>query len=571
MTGYRVALARLSDPLLGLAALLICVPVITVVYHLTLPAGETWGHLAATVLPRYVQNTLWLMLAVGIGTLIGGVGTAWLVVMCRFPGRRLFEWALILPLAMPTYVIAYVYTDFFQVSGPVQTAIRALTGWSARDYWFPEIRSLGGAMVLFSLTLYPYVYLAARAAFVQQCACVLEAGRTLGCSPGAAFSRIALPMARPALAAGVALVLMETLAEFGAVSYFGVQTFTTGIYRAWFSLGDRVAAAQLSTMLLAFVVMLLLVEHLTRRGARYFDTSRQVRALSRYELAGWRRWAATGFCLVPVVLGFALPAGILVGLAWDGAAGQIGARSLVLISNSVTLAAVTAVLAVGLGLMLAYGMRRSTAAIPQAAGRVAGLGYAIPGSIVAVGVLIPAAAFDNALDGWLRQTFGISTGLLLTGSIAALVFAYLVRFLAVSLRTIQGGLERITPSMDAAAATLGAGRLRTLARVHVPMLRGSLLAAFLLVFVDVMKELPATLIMRPFNYDTLAVQTYNLAADERLAEAAVPALAIVLVGLIPVIMLSNLIARSRTGHGQTRQAAPPAAGPLSPAGLAPAE
>lgn len=524
--------------------ILIGVPVVTVLAHLFIPSSGVWPHLAATVLPGYVANSLWLMIGVGLGTLLVGTATAWLIVMTEFPGRKLLEWLLILPLAAPAYVIAYAYTDFLQVSGPVQSLLRDLTGWTAQDYGFPPIRSLGGAIFVFIFALYPYVYLTARAAFLQQCESAVEAARTLGCTNWSAFRRVALPMARPALAAGVTLALMETLADFGAVSYFGVQTFTTGIYRTWFSFGDRVAAAQLASLLLAFIAVLLLIERRSRRGARYDQGRAQMRASAVTRLVGLRAMLAQAVCALPVLFGFLLPTGILLALLLTHEGGLSRGYG-ALIGNTVTLAAITAVLAVGLALAIVYALRLGGGLAVQATARLAALGYAIPGSIIAVGVLIPFAAFDSAMDNVMRETFGVSTGLLLSGGIAAMVFAYLVRFLAVSQQTLQAGMDRITPSMEAAAATLGASRLRILARVHAPMLRGSLLTAALLVFVEVMKELPATLIMRPFNFDTLAVRAHNLAADERLAEAALPALTIVLVGLVPVYILSRLIAASR--------------------------
>ena len=554
LTGLRRHIPA-NSLLLLLVAGLIGLPVLTVAAHVFLPSEGSWAHLATTVLPGYAMNSLWLLVGVGTGTLILGTGTAWLATMYVFPGRRLFEWALILPLAAPAYVLAYAYTDFLDVAGPVQGLLRAMTGWQASDYGFPPIRSLGGAIAIFIFALYPYVYLAARAAFLEQGAVVLEAGRTLGCTPRRAFRRIALPMARPALAAGVALALMETLADFGAVSYFGVQTFTTGIYRTWFSLGDRVAAAQLASLLLAVIALLLFAERASRRRARYFETSRRTRRLAAQPLGGWRGWIAAAVCAMPLVLGFLLPAGILLSLAIDGGVAAIGARYPEMVRNSLTLAALTAGLAVAIALALSYGVRVGQSAAGRLAVRLASLGYAIPGSIIAVGVLIPLARLDNALDAVMRESFGISTGLLLTGSIAALVFAYLVRFLALAQQTVGAGLERITPAMDAAAATLGAGPRRALFAVHLPMLRGPLLTAILMVFVEVMKELPATMIMRPFNYETLAVQAHNLASDERLAEAAVPALTIVAVGLAPVFLLSRLI--GRPGPGRRRNLLPP--------------
>lgn len=530
-----------------LATLIIALPLVTVLVELLTPASDVWAHLASTVLPEYVGNTLFLLLIAGIGTAIIGTITAWLVVMCRFPGRRLFEWALVLPLAMPAYVMAYAYTDFLQAAGPVQGALRDLTGWGVRDYWFPPIRSLGGAGFVFILALFPYVYLAARAAFLQQSECVFEVARSLGAAPSSAFRRVALPMARPAIVAGMALALMETLADYGTVQYFGVPTFTTGIFRTWFGLGTRQAASQLSAILLGFVILLMALEHFSRNRARVHDTSSRRRALTQFDLAGARGWGASLFCALPVLLGFGLPGLILAFLAIDAGVASLDTRYVALIWNSVRLAAITAVIAVAIALMLAHGVRFGATPVRSVLARFAGLGYAIPGSIIAVGVLIPLAAFDNWFDARMRDWFDVSTGLLLTGSMAALVIAYLVRFLAVSLQNISAGFEQVTPSMDAAAATLGKGPTSRLFRVHMPIIRASVLTAALIVFVDVMKELPATILMRPFDFDTLAVQAHNFAADERLAEAAVPAITIVLVGLLPVILLSRLIAGSRAG------------------------
>jgi iron(III) transport system permease protein len=477
-----------------------------------------------------------------------GVGTAWLVTMCRFPGRRVFEWALILPLAVPAYVMAYTYTDFLQFTGPVQSLLREVMGWGPRDYWFPQIRSLGGAIVMLALVLYPYVYLLARAAFLEQSVCALEVSRTLGCGPWASFYRVALPLARPAVAAGVSLALMETIADFGTVAFFGVQTFTTGIVRAWFSMGDRIAAAQLSAALLTLVLALLVLERWSRGRARYHHTSGRYRRMPDYRLSGWRAASATLGCFVPLALGFLLPAAVLLIMATTSGDAQFGLRFVRLAANSVTLALVTAVLAVLLAVLMAYGVRLQPNRLVIGANRVAAIGYAVPGTVIAVGVLIPFALLDNALDAWARATLGVSTGLILTGTIAALVFAYLVRFLAVSLNTVEASLGKIKPTMDDAARSLGRGPGGTLVRVHAPIMWASLLTAGLMVFVDVMKELPATLIMRPFNFDTLAVQAYNLASDERLTEASTASLAIVAVGILPLIALSRAIARARPGE-----------------------
>ena len=551
-TGERRA-ASLRVPILTAAALvtalLFIVPIGSILVSPFLESEGTWQHLAETVLPGYIANTVILVLGVGFGVLVIGVSTAWLVTMCRFPGVRLFEWALVLPLAVPAYVMAYSYTDFLQFAGPLQTALRAATGWEAGDYWFPNVRSIEGAMLMLIMVLYPYVYLLTRAALIEQSICILEVSRTLGCTAWRSFWQVALPTARPAIVAGTALALMETLADYGTVAFFGLPTFTTGIIRAWISFGDPIAAAQLATALLGCVLLVLLLERWSRGPARFHQTSSKFQRLPSYRLRGWRAVGAVLACLLPLTLGFSRPGLILVEMAIEVGDSQFGPRYFTLVGNSLTLSVVTAVLAVGLAMLLAYSRRLSPGAISSGVNRVASMGYAIPGTVIAVGVLIPMATFDNALDAWMREAFGVSTGLLLTGTIAALVFAYLVRFLAVSLGTVEASLTKVRNSMDEAARNLGSRPSGVLFRIHIPLMRGSMLAAGLIVLVDVMKELPATLVMRPFNFDTLAVQAYNLAADERLAESSTASLTIVAVGILPVILLSAAIRRSRPGHG----------------------
>ncbi len=530
-------------------ALVLSLPVLVVLGYLLVPAGDVWGHLAETVLADYVTNSLLLMLGVALGTLFGGVATAWLTSMCQFPGRGLFEWALLLPMAMPAYIIAYTYTGMLDFAGPVQSALRALTGWGYGDYWFPQIRSLWGAAVMLSLVLYPYVYLLARAAFLGQSLCVLDASRTLGNGPWRTFLRVALPLARPAIVAGLSLALMETLADYGTVQYFGVATFTTGIFRTWFGLNSAAAAAQLSALLLGFVLVLIAVERLSRRHARYHHTSQREQAIRRRRLTGWTALASIGLCAVPVTLGFLLPAGQLAIWSATVAETTIDGAFLRLVANSLTLATGAAALALLLALILGYGHRLHPTPAVSAAVRTAGMGYAVPGTVIAIGVIIPFAWIDNTLDAWAREHLTLSTGLILSGTLAAVVFAYLVRFLAVALQTVEAGLAKIRPSMDEAGRSMGCRPDGVLRRIHLPMLRGSLLTALLLVFVDVLKELPATLILRPFNFNTLAVRAYELASDERLADSAPAALMIVLVGLLPVILISRSITRSR--HAET--------------------
>lgn len=529
-----------------LVAILIAAPVLSVFSNVFAGGtSATWAHLVDTVLGEFVLNTVVLCIGVGLGVSSIGVTAAWLTTMLEFPGRRFFEWALVLPMAMPAYVMAYVYTDFLQFVGPLQSALREAFGWRAGDYWFPDVRTVGGAVVMFMFVLYPYSYMLARTAFLERAGGMLEAGRSLGLGPWACFFRVSLPLARPAVVAGTALALMETLADFGTVSYFGVQAFTTGIYRAWFSLGDRIAAAQLSAALLAFVVVVLALERATRGRARFHNTSRQQGAPARLRLSPLAGLVAAASCFMPLLLGFLLPAGLLLEMALFEGDAQFGARFVHLARNSFLLAALSAMLAVALAVLLGYAARLARSRLPQALNRLVGLGYAVPGSVIAVGVLIPLTRLDTQLAQWWQAAFGVNPGLILTGGIAALVYAYLTRFLAVALQTVESSLGKITPSMDDAARSLGFGRWATLRRVHLPMLRGSLLTAALMVFVDVMKELPATLVVRPFNFDTLATQAHTLAADERLGEASTAALTIVAVGLLPMFLISRQIVKGR--------------------------
>lgn len=547
MTSPKLAARPLLTLLSITVAVILVVPVFSVFFGaLQSNNSETLLHLANTVLPEYISNTLWLCIMVGVGVLFGGVSTAWLISAYQFPGKRFFEWALILPLAMPAYVLAYMYTDLLQYVGPVQSALRAWFSWTKEDYWFPDVRSLSGAALMFIFVLYPYVYVLARTAFLERAASMVEASRSLGFGSWSGFYRVSLPLARPAVVAGVALALMETLADFGTVSYFGVNTFTTGIYRAWFALGDKPAAAQLASMLLMFVITLLTLEQYSRRNMRYHQQHTQ-RHVAEQKLNGWRALAATGLCALPIMLGFFIPIARLLWLGWVEGEQQSIERTLVLIRNSFTLALIAAALAVCVAVVLLYAARSTRSRLMVQLPRLVGLGYAVPGSVIAVGILIPIITLDHWLIELWQMISGHTVGLLLTGGIFALVYAYLVRFSAIALQAVGSSLSRITHNMDSAAMSLGLGRWQTLRRVHFPLLRRGMLTAGLLVFVDVMKELPATLVMRPFNFDTLATQTYILAADERLAEASIAALAIVCVGLLPLIVLSRQISRKESG------------------------
>lgn len=529
-------------------ALLLALPVFAVFFTALQPAGDVWRHLVDTVLADYVLNSVALMLGVGLGTLIIGAPTAWLTAICEFPGRRWFEWALLLPMAIPAYIIAYTYTGLLDFAGPVQTLLRETFGWSRQDYAFPEIRSLPGAVLMLALVLYPYVYLLARAAFLEQSAAVLEVSRSLGAGPWRRFLAVTLPLARPALIAGMSLVQMEALADYGAVQYFGISTFTTGIFRVWFGMNDPTAAAQLAALLLLFVFTLLVLERLSRRQARFHHTGQRTQRPLRLQLTGRWQWLATGTCLLPLLFGFLIPAGQLAVWTWRTAPKVIDDRFLELTSHSLLLASGSALLILLLALLLGYGQRLQPRPMVQLAVRGAGLGYAAPGAVLAIGVMLPFAAIDRTVDGWAREWLGLSTGLLLSGTLFAMLFAYCTQFLPVALHSVEAGLTRIRPSMDDAARTLGAKPRQVLWRVHIPILRSSLLTALLMVFVDVLKELPATLILRPFNFNTLAVRAYELASDERLADSASFALAIVLAGIGPVILLSRAISRARSGY-----------------------
>lgn len=531
-----------------LVAALVSIPVIVVASSVFVPTGDVWAHLSSTVLPRYVSNSLILLAGVGIGTFVIGVGTAWLVTMYQFPGRVVFEWALFLPFAMPAYVLAYTYTGLFEFAGPFQTFLREAFDWTRHDYWFPPVRSLGGAIWMLTFVLYPYVYLLSRAAFIEQSVCVMEVSRTMGRTRLRTFFSVGLPLARPAIVAGLSFALIETLNDFGTVQYFAVDTFTTGIFRTWIGLGEPMAAIQLAAILMIFVFAVILLERWSRGAGRVHHTSSRHQTLPRFRLSTPLALAASLACFLPVLFGFLLPTSALVVWSVETAEQMINLDFLTYALNSFVLASLTAVLAVAVGLFLSYGQRLRGGFVMGMATRVSSMGYAVPGAVVAVGVLFVYASFDRTVGGWLQSAFGYSPGLILTGTVAGVVFAYLVRFLAISLSTTEAGLAKITPNMDAAARSLGHSPNAVLRKVHAPLMWGSLLTAAMLVFVDVMKELPATIILRPFNFDTLAIRAYQLASDERLADASSSALAIVLVGIVPVIMLSVAIARSRAGH-----------------------
>jgi len=526
----------------------IALPVITVLALAITPADNIWPQLIATVLPASLYNTVMLMVATGAVTLAVGSATAWLVTMYRFPGRALADRLLVLPLAIPTYIVAYVYADLLSYAGPIQTAIRAIFGFGpGSGAVLPEIRSLPGAVFVMASVLYPYVYLSARASFVQQSVCALEVARTLGRTPMGTFWSVALPMARPALVAGAALVMMECLADLAAVQYLGVPTLTASIYATWLQRGNLGGAAQLASILIGVVAVVYAVETWARGEAKTHATTGRYRSIPFHELTGWQATGAAAVCLLPFVVGFAIPALLLLKNAATHLAPAFEAGFWPAVRNSLLLAVTAAAASLVVALILAYARRVAANGLTRPASRVAGLGYALPGTVLALGLLIPLGAFDNAIDSLMRAQFGISTGLMLTGSLLALTLAYVIRFLAVALGALESGLARISPNLDAAARALGETPLSALRRVHIPLLTPALASGALLVFVDAMKELPATLLMRPFNFETIATHVYSLAAIEQFEQASLGALMIVIAGLIPVLALHQTVAGGRAG------------------------
>ncbi|MCH7911773.1 MAG: iron ABC transporter permease [Deltaproteobacteria bacterium] len=522
----------------AMIALVVAIPILVVVSSLATPSVDIWAHLWETQLTELIRNTLALVLGVALGVLILGTGLAWLVTMYRFPGRALFEWLLILPLAIPAYVLGFVFLAIFDYTGPIQSWLRAIFG---PQVWFPEVYSYGGVVLVMTLVFYPYVYMLARTAFLEQAAGTLEAARSLGAGPFAVFWKVALPLARPSIAAGLAFALMEAIADFGTVAIFGFSTFTVAVYRVWFGLFDRGAATELASLLMVFTLGLYLLERVARGRTRFYQTGGTVRASLPRRLRGWRAWMASGVAGLVVGVAFALPVTQL--LVWTVGSTEYEDRYLEYLINTLRLGVITASLAVGAAVVVAYGLRLSSGLFVRSFARIANMGYALPGSVIAVGVLAPLAFFDHSFDAFLQRTVGISSGLVFTGSMFGLVFAYLVRFMAVSCQTVEASLVKVTPSMDMAGRSLGASKGRVLCRIHLPLIRGGLSAAAILVFVDVMKEMPATLLLRPFGYDTLAVRVWQLTSESFWEAAALPALTIVAAGILPVMILVGVHVR----------------------------
>ncbi len=510
-------------------------------------SGEIWHHFWNTNLPIYISSTTKLILGVSFLVMVIGVVTARLVTMYSFRGKNFFEWLLIFPLASPSYVVAYAYTDFLEYAGPVQSSLRGIFGWtSAADYWFPEIRSLGGAIFVFSFVLYPYVYMSARSSFLEVSVNMMEVSRTLGLRSKTIFWKIIIPITRPGIVVGVSLVLMETLNDFGTVDFFAVSTMTTGIVDAWLGMGSVSTAAQISLLMLSLVVFLMFIENIGRANQKFYQqTNSRFREFPLTKLEGVREIIAILICLTPIVIGFILPVLLLVNLAISYFDIASCVELLFFAKNSFVLATTASVLVIFLSLFLTFAKRFSSGRMIPRLARLCILGYAIPGAVLAIGIMIPAAYLDNYIDSLLLDYMGISFGLIISGTIGIVVFAYVVRFFTLGFGPISASLDRISPTMEMSARTLGNNSFNVYKKLHFPLLKNSMAVAFMLVFVDCMKELPATLLLRPFNFETLATHVYLYASDEMLGKAALGSLSIVGVGLVPIIYLSNVIARSR--------------------------
>lgn len=527
-------------------ALITLLPVAAILWLALFPTENIWPHLINTVLPRYLQNTIMLMCGVGVSVFVTGVATAYLVSNYEFPLRRQFEWLLLLPLAVPAYVMAYLYTDLLEFAGPVQSWLRQLFGWKlATDYWFPEVRSMGGGIMLMGLVLYPYVYLLARASFLEQSSHLSDVSRLLGRNSWQTFRHVSLPVARPAIAIGVALALMETVNDYGTVDFFSIHTLTAGLYDVWLNMGNLGGAAQIAAVMLSFVMLLLSLEYASRRKHRFYQGAARFSKRQPQHLNGGAKWLAIIVCAAPVIFGFLLPMTMLLRYAFIYFGQSWSAEFRGYIVNSLAVSATAAIICVVIAVGICYGRRINKGGFIGVVSRLASLGYAVPGAVLAVGIVIPLGLFDNAIDRLLRSHFNISTGLLFTGTTFALILAYVIRFLAISIGSVESSMSKISESIDMAARTLGHRPLRALRLFHLPLLQGGILTAGLIVFVDCIKELPATLLLRPFNFDTLATHVYQFASDELIERSALGALVIVLSGLLPVILLSKTISNSQ--------------------------
>ncbi|NOI67269.1 iron ABC transporter permease [Vibrio sp. 99-8-1] len=523
----------------GSLALLLVLPIVAIFYLSLGDSGELFSHLLATVLPTYTYNTVVLVLGVLVLTFIIGVPCAWLMAMCRLPTEGILQWALVLPLAMPGYIIGYVYTDWFDFAGPIQLYLRELTGWQGGEYWFPDLRTLPGAITILALVLYPYVYLMCRAAFMEQNVTLLQSARLLKCSPWQSFKRISLPLARPSIAVGLSLVAMETIGDFGTVSYFAVNTLTTAVYDTWLGYSNLNAAAKISAIMLLVIVLLISAERYSRRRQKLYQSTFSSHEDARYLLKGWKKWLALVWCWGIVLVAFALPLMQLAIYAYRYFAQSWTAEFQQYALNSLNVSFLAAIIAVFVALIMNFCVRIRADRSSVMFTRVGSLGYAVPGTVLAIGVMAPVLTVDHWINDIAKIMEWGRPGLVLSGSIFALVFAMVVRFSAVAIGAIESSLNKISPSLDMASKTMGCTTPTMLKRIHLPLIRRGILVAGLLVFIESMKELNAALLLRPFNFETLATYVYNFASDEQLELAAMPALLLVFVGLIPLIVINR--------------------------------
>jgi len=524
----------------ALIALAVVMPIAAILWMAFNPVENVWPHLMATTLPRYMLNTVILCLSVGGLAAAVGTGAAWLIAMYRFPGARWLEWLLLFPLAIPAYVGAYALVDFLEYAGPVQTGLREVFGWTnARDYWFPEIRSRWAAVVVLAAALNPYIFLLARAAFREQSGCSYEVARALGAGPFARFWRVGLPLARPAIAAGAAIVMMETVSDFGVVDYFAVQTLTTGIFSTWLEMGNAGGAAQIAIVILGLVLLLVGLEKVSRSKSRFYRLSRQQRPVEPIQLHGARALGATLLCLVPFVVGFVLPVGVLLSHAIANPEGWIAPGLLRALGNTLFVGGVAALATVAGALFLVYAVRLTGRKLPRLLMPISTIGYAAPGAVLGVGLLIPMATADNAIADMIEGATGFDPGLLMTGTAFAVIYAYFVRFFAIAQGAADAAMGRVSPNLPMAARSLGRTASGALRSVYVPLIRGSVGTALLLVFVDCVKELPATLLLRPFNYNTLSTRVYEQASLEQIGQAAPAAILVIAVGLAAVALMAR--------------------------------
>ncbi|ABR59175.1 ABC transporter permease subunit [Sinorhizobium medicae] len=540
----------LHHPLLtgwaGLASIVVLMPILSIAWLAISGGSADWPHLIENVVPRATGRTLLLVLFTCTASAIIGILAAWLVATYEFPLRRILSAALVLPLAIPAYLSAYAFGELLTFAGPVQGLVRSLFGFqTSRDYWFPDVRSLGGAVLVLSSVLYPYVYLACRSMFLMQGRAAADVARTLGAGPVRVFFRVQLPMARPAIMIGLTLVAMETLNDIGAVEFLGVQTLTFSIFNTWLNRGSLAGAAQIACVMLVFVIALMMIERAARRRQRFASqkTTAAIHDVARLKLSGWKKWAATAACFVPILSGFAVPFLVLGDYAMRRLDQFLAPRLLSALANSVLVSGLTALATVLLGFVLAYAARSGRSRITDIAARLASFGYGVPGTVLAIGVLFPIAALDNAIDAQMRAFFGISTGLLMTGTGFAIVYACTVRFLTMAEGTLEAGFQKLSPHLDMAARALGRTSGQTLRSVLLPMMRPAVLTAALLVFIETMKELSATIMLRPFNFNTLATLVYEDASRARVEDASVAAMIIVIAGMVPVILVSRSLER----------------------------